>query len=261
MPAGERQAFVAAMRAQGLKDFQVFPQGSRPVVSAIQYLQPLDWRNRLAVGYDMFSQPTRREAMERAALTGLPAMSGKVKLLQDPGRRPRPERSSTCRCGRRTARSATPAPMAREFLSGPGESAVKLATVLQDLRGWAYSPLRIGDLMRASLQSIRNPGLARATVVLYDGTTPQRERQLFLGRGLDGESGPDGPDPGQQGLVPPSHASYQIMDVGGRAWLVGVSSGPPPAALWGLTPAFWLTLALGGSASALLGADGPRAGA
>lgn len=42
------------------------------------------------------------------------------------------------------------------------------------------------------------------------------------------------------------------MDVGGRTWLVGVSFNDPHPALIGLTPAFWITLALGGSSSLLL---------
>ncbi|MEB3264595.1 MAG: CHASE domain-containing protein [Synechococcus sp.] len=260
VPTGEEQTFVAAMRDQGMRDFRVFPQGPRPVVTAIQYLQPLDWRNRLAIGYDMFSQPTRREAMERAALTGLPAMSGKVKLLQDPGQRPQAGTLLYLPVWKAGSpqRNSTPEE-SEDLLSGAGESAAKLATVLPDLFGWAYSPLRIGDLMRASLESIRNPDLARATVVLYDGTAPEQERQLFRGRGIDAGSDPDGPDPdgsdpdpGQQGLAPLSHASYQTMDVGGRAWLVGVSSGLSPAGLWGFTRAFWLTVALGTASSLLL---------
>lgn len=49
----------------------------------IVYLSPMDQRNRTALGFDMFSEGVRREAMERARDTGEPALSGKVTLAQE----------------------------------------------------------------------------------------------------------------------------------------------------------------------------------
>ena len=43
-------------------------------------LEPFDARNRQAFGYDMYSQVTRRTAMDRARDTGDVAISGKVTL-------------------------------------------------------------------------------------------------------------------------------------------------------------------------------------
>jgi signal transduction histidine kinase len=50
---------------------------------AIRYLEPLDDRNRAALNYDMYSEPTRRDAMRRARDLGEPAMSGAVVLVQE----------------------------------------------------------------------------------------------------------------------------------------------------------------------------------
>ncbi len=63
--------------------FSVKPKGKREVYSAILYLEPLDRRNIEAIGYDMFSEPTRREAMEVARDTGLAAITKKVTLVQE----------------------------------------------------------------------------------------------------------------------------------------------------------------------------------
>lgn len=49
----------------------------------IRMLEPLDERNIVAIGFDMGSQPTRRAAMEQAAASGKPALSGRVTLVQE----------------------------------------------------------------------------------------------------------------------------------------------------------------------------------
>lgn len=51
--------------------------------TAIVYLEPLNARNRAAIGFDMMSEPTRREAMERARDSGRASLSGKVTLVQE----------------------------------------------------------------------------------------------------------------------------------------------------------------------------------
>jgi hypothetical protein len=77
------------MRGAGYPRYAVWPRGERPLDSAITQLEPLDWRNERAIGYDMFSDPTRREAMERARDTGrwLPRQ---VDLVQEVGAESRP---------------------------------------------------------------------------------------------------------------------------------------------------------------------------
>lgn len=71
------------MRDEGFESFSINPKGEREIYSSILYLEPMDKRNLAAIGYDMFSEPVRREAMQRARDTGEPAISGKVTLLQE----------------------------------------------------------------------------------------------------------------------------------------------------------------------------------
>lgn len=51
--------------------------------TAIIYLEPLNERNLAALGFDMMSEPVRREAMELARDTGRASLSGKVTLMQE----------------------------------------------------------------------------------------------------------------------------------------------------------------------------------
>ncbi|WP_158265937.1 CHASE domain-containing protein [Chroococcidiopsis sp. CCALA 051] len=83
VPAAAKDAFVTQMRQQGIANFNIRPNYPRLEYHAIIYLEPQDRRNRVAVGYDMFSEPVRRAAMERARDTGIPAASGKVTLVQE----------------------------------------------------------------------------------------------------------------------------------------------------------------------------------
>src|SRR5690349_12706526 len=62
----EIPVLVRRMRADGDSTFHVWPKTSRDEFHSILYLEPLDRRNRAAIGYDMFTDPTRREAMSRA---------------------------------------------------------------------------------------------------------------------------------------------------------------------------------------------------
>lgn len=70
-------------RQAGWGDLVVRPQGKRENLGVVLYLEPHTQANRSAIGYDMFSEPTRRMAMTRAMETGEPTLSGAVHLVQD----------------------------------------------------------------------------------------------------------------------------------------------------------------------------------
>ena len=71
------------MREGGFESFSLTPAGERDIYSSILYLEPMDKRNIAAIGYDMFSEPTRRAAMLRAMESGEASISGRVTLLQE----------------------------------------------------------------------------------------------------------------------------------------------------------------------------------
>lgn len=75
----------AAIHESGRNGFMVRPrpQPGQEFVAPVVYLQPANARNRAAVAFDMFSEPTRRAGMIRAMELGRPIASGKVKLILD----------------------------------------------------------------------------------------------------------------------------------------------------------------------------------
>jgi signal transduction histidine kinase/CHASE1-domain containing sensor protein len=83
-PAEEKAKVIAEMKRQGFSDFKVWPDESpRKEYNAILYLQPVNERNNLALGFDMATEEARRTAMDTARDTGRPIASGRVELVQE----------------------------------------------------------------------------------------------------------------------------------------------------------------------------------
>ncbi|MCV2366191.1 PAS-domain containing protein [Paucibacter sp. DJ1R-11] len=86
---GDLERFTSEAKADGMPDFRVrsSPGATSEDLYVIKYLEPLA-DNINAVGYDMGQDLLRREAVERAVLTGQDTLSGRVNLLQDEAGRP-----------------------------------------------------------------------------------------------------------------------------------------------------------------------------
>ena len=82
-------AHVRAVRQEGFPDYTVWPSGNRSLYTSIVFMEPFDARNRLALGFDMFSEAERNAAMKNASESGDAALSGVVQLVSDQGHDPR----------------------------------------------------------------------------------------------------------------------------------------------------------------------------
>jgi signal transduction histidine kinase/CHASE1-domain containing sensor protein len=153
---GEIERHEAEMRGSGTPDYRVWPGGDRPLYSAITAIQPLDWRNRRAIGYDMFSDPTRRAAMERARDTGEVAASGKVELVQEV----EPDRQ----------------PGFLMYLPVYGREPRSEDERRRLLLGWVYAPFRATDLLTGTLDEEQTRTLSLS---VYDGPEERGDALLY----------------------------------------------------------------------------------
>jgi signal transduction histidine kinase/CheY-like chemotaxis protein len=158
----ELDAFVVDVRAEGFPGFNVWPEGRRSVHAPVIYIEPFEGRNRRAFGFDMFSEPTRREAMERARDLGLPTLSGKVSLVQEKG----------------------PNPQAGTLLYYPVYSPGSPHGTVEERReaiiGWVLCPFRMDDLIGAILLPGKpEPDATPTRLRIYDGETAQADALLF----------------------------------------------------------------------------------
>ncbi len=77
------ETHTAAIRSEGYPGYSVHPAGSRDIYTSIIYIEPFSGNNLKAFGYDMYSEPSRKAAMDRARDSGQPAVTSKVVLVQE----------------------------------------------------------------------------------------------------------------------------------------------------------------------------------
>ncbi len=75
-------AFLAAERADDAPGFDVRTGGNAPDLYVSKFIDPLA-PNRAAWGFDMGSEPIRRDAIERAIRSGEPTLTPRITLVQD----------------------------------------------------------------------------------------------------------------------------------------------------------------------------------
>jgi diguanylate cyclase (GGDEF)-like protein/PAS domain S-box-containing protein len=79
----ELGALVREVRKSGITDYVVQPRGRRERHVVSVYAEPYVGLNVQALGRDIFQDPARREAMDRARNATQPVITGKVNLLMD----------------------------------------------------------------------------------------------------------------------------------------------------------------------------------
>lgn len=166
IPRSQLNQHVPAIRGEGFPDYQVRPAGERETYAPVIYLEPFDDRNQRAFGYDMFSEPVRRAAMERARDENTAALSGKVILLQETGKDVQ-------------AGVLMYLPVFRHGL--PIDTLEQRRAAIQ---GWVYSPYRMTDLMRGTLRNwdAKQDG-KQISLQIYDGAVLSAAALLYDSQG------------------------------------------------------------------------------
>jgi signal transduction histidine kinase/CHASE1-domain containing sensor protein/CheY-like chemotaxis protein len=188
----DKDALVKRARAEVRPDFHVWPDNPRNEYTAIVYLQPSNERNDQALGYDMSTDPVRRDAMERARDSGLPAASGPVRLIQEL-KDPAPQRGFLI---------YTPV-----YRHGAATETVEQRRAA--ITGYVYSPYRIDDFL-SPITATENYDV---NFQVYDGT------QIIESSFLQGAR--DNP--------PPSDLRFtenKSLSVAGRSWTISYAIKP-----------------------------------
>jgi|GEM_PF-1093309 len=185
-PKSELAELEDQVRAEGYPEFSVYPDTDRSIYSAIVYIEPFTARNLRAFGYDMYSEPVRRKAMDRAISTTLPSWSGKVQLVQ--------ELDNDIQAG-----FLVYLPVYKKGY--PTRSEIERQEAIQ---GFVYSAFRAGDMMSQ----------------LFEYPDRQFELQLY-----DQQIGPDNLLYSTVEAVEEANLSKAIeINIGGATWIAVFSS-------------------------------------
>lgn len=150
---------IAQVRAEGFSDYRVRPETHREVYTSVVYIEPFMGRNLNAFGYDTFSEPIRRAAMEKARDTGKATLTHKIALVQEEG-------------GRTQASMIMYVPVYQKNMPTKILEQKRAALI-----GWASAPYRMDDLM----QGILGQWQWEETIDLkiYDGNNISEASLLF----------------------------------------------------------------------------------
>ncbi|MQA42646.1 CHASE domain-containing protein [Rugamonas aquatica] len=190
----QRAGHERALRQGGFPAYRIRPDVARDWYAPIVYIEPFSDNNQRAFGFDVASEAVRRAVLEQARDSGLPAVSGKIRLVQE---EVEPAQSGFLMV----------LPLYRHGLAADTLAARRAA-----IEGWVYAPFRMGDLMAG----LGGPRAAVLDVEIYDGEAVAASARMY-------DSHP------AIGAQP--HGSVQQISVGGHRWTLRISAVPGVAPL------------------------------
>ena len=150
IPKNLLEEHIRRIQGEGFTNYRVYPAGNRDVYTSIVYLEPFSYRNRRAMGYDMYSDSTRRKAMDASRDYDIAMLSGKVALVQ--------ETNEDVQFG-----TLMYVPVYKSHMP--------ISTIEERraaIKGWVYSPYRMNDLMKGILGRWDKMKAKRIHLKVYD---------------------------------------------------------------------------------------------
>lgn len=157
----DKQKHEHLYRTRNLASYSITPDYPRPLYTSIIYLEPSDTRNLRALGYDMYSEPVRRTAMQKACDLNEASLSGKVTLVQEIGYE-------------KQAGTLMYVPFYNKNM--PNSNAEERR---KSIIGWIYSPYRMNDLLNAILLNTDLKTTDNIQLEIFDGDKLRPEAALF----------------------------------------------------------------------------------
>jgi len=191
----DKEKHIQQIRNEGLSNYRIWPEGEREIYTSIIYLEPFSEINQRAFGYDMFSEPIRRKAMETARDYGRTSVSGKLTLVQEVGE---DTQSGLLMC--------IPLYDKKMLATTPGERK-------KALMGYVYSPFRMNDLM----EGILTDQLEYIQLEIFDERRISGENLMYISRVKDKPDNFAGRN---------FFKEYKSININGRDWALRFTSLP-----------------------------------
>lgn len=220
VPLAQKNAHIAAIRRLGFPEYTIKPAGRREVYAPVIQLEPFTGRNLLAFGFDPYADPARRAAMDQARDSGAPAITGKVRLIQEAG-----------------------ADVQHGFVMflpvyKKGQPHDTLAARRANIIGWVHAPFRMNNLM----SSLYGERATATNIKIYDGVEMSAQSLMYDAADSAGKR--------SQSQNAAAEA-VEYIEVAGRTWTLAISTQPGQSAPIGKDSSRLIAIA-GGSLSLLL---------
>jgi len=157
LPSRQKPEHLASMRRLGFPNYTIHPEGERDTYTPIVQREPFVSSNHAILGFDPWTDPARRLAMEKARDSGMAAITGKVQLAID------------------KAEKAQPGFIMYLPIFALGQTRDSVEQRRTHLIGWVYASFYMNDFM-ASLYGKPVPGIALG---IYDEADPSAGALMY----------------------------------------------------------------------------------
>jgi PAS domain S-box-containing protein len=190
VPEQQKNQHIESIRRQGFPEYSIKPSGERDFYTSITQIEPFNLMNQRAFGYDMFSEPVRRAAMEKARDSGRTSLSGIVTLVQE------------------AQTNVQPGFLMYMSIYKPGMPTNTVEERRAAIAGWVYAPFRVNDFM-AGLGGER---FSNIKITIYDGEVTSTQACLFSCANIDSGSA--------------LFKTTKRITIAGRPWTLDIRSEP-----------------------------------
>ncbi|MDQ3180623.1 MAG: CHASE domain-containing protein [Acidobacteriota bacterium] len=192
----ERETLIEQMKSGGYTDFKMFPESKRDLYQSIIYLEPLNERNKKAIGFDMSTEINQRIALEQARDSGDAATTAKVVLIQ--------ENEDEKQSG-----FLIYLPVYKD-----GDLPPTVVERKQNLEGYIFSPFRAVDFLNEVQTSASASDIA---IKIYDGDANPANLLAQTNTKIDENS---------SNQINEEYSRQEQLDVSGRKWTVKYNALP-----------------------------------
>ena len=155
IPMNRLQVHIQKMRKEGFPEYTVRPFGEREIYTSVIYVEPFH-----AFGYDMYTEPVRRSAMERSRDFDLAVLSDKVILTK------------------KTDRDSQTGNLMYFPVYRISKSSLTVEERRAAIIGWVYSPCRLNDIVHSIISTWDSTKNDRIQVQVYENDSISKNPSL-----------------------------------------------------------------------------------
>ena len=157
----DRNSFERFAREDGTPDYRIWPEGEREQYAPVLYLEPATGQNRVVLGYDVYSESLRRQAMEQARDSGRSAITDRIVLFATDERETQGDFLV----------------FAPQYQNGAARETQEQRQA--NLLGWVQLAFRMDDMVRGIMGDTMGPFIGSISLSIFAGESSSEEALVY----------------------------------------------------------------------------------